>query len=165
MNAPRIIDQEQPGFYQLRLVKNGAYVAARIFRECHCTVNGGADCAAHDWCESCDRFPPLRAEIDGEDAVPLLWCRVEGSGDQQHGGVVHQHDGRTEGLLHRGDRDLDFVGVGDVTGDVHDPEATGLRGRNVEGGDSGAGVTKRDRDRVPNAAAGSRDYAGESVDA
>lgn len=70
MNAPRIIDQEQPGFYQLRLVKNGAYVAARIFRECHCTVNGGADCAAHDWCESCDRFPPLRAEIDGEDAEP-----------------------------------------------------------------------------------------------
>jgi len=70
----RRIDQPQPGYFTLRLVKGGPFVPARIHRTCHCTVNGGDDNAAHDWRESCDRYPFLAGEIDGKPAnVDRIW--------------------------------------------------------------------------------------------
>jgi len=56
----------EPGYFRLRLVKNGPFVAARISRTCHCTINGGPTNEAHDWQETCDRYPQLFAEINGE---------------------------------------------------------------------------------------------------
>lgn len=68
VTAPRAIANPQPGFFQLRLVKLGPFVPARIARTCVCTVNGGDAQAEHDWRPTCDRFPPLEATINGEPA-------------------------------------------------------------------------------------------------
>lgn len=77
MTAARRIDMPRPGFWRTRLVRGGPAVAARIWRPCGCTVNGGDANAEHDWRDTCDRFPPLQAEIDGRPADVLrVWtCR------------------------------------------------------------------------------------------
>jgi len=68
MNAPEI------GFYRLRLTKGAVDVAARIHRTCACTVHGGEANAEHAWRDGCDRFPPLRGEIDGQPCDPnRIW--------------------------------------------------------------------------------------------
>ncbi len=54
-----------PLYFKMRLVHKGPFVACKIGRICVCTVNGGDDSAAHEWSESCDRYPPISAEING----------------------------------------------------------------------------------------------------
>lgn len=65
-----ITDQPQPGYYTRTLVPGGPRVPARIWRPCHCTVNGGDDNRQHDWSETCDRFPPLACDVDGRAVDP-----------------------------------------------------------------------------------------------
>jgi len=63
-----------PGHFKIRLRRGGPYVAARISRECHCTVNGGNENAAHEWRSTCDRYPPMFAEADGRYTdVERVW--------------------------------------------------------------------------------------------
>lgn len=62
MNAPRHINDPRPGFFLVRKVRRGPLVPARIWRPCHCTINGEDE---HAWRDTCDRYPGLSAEIDG----------------------------------------------------------------------------------------------------
>ena len=39
----RLHSKPEPGFFKMRLVKKGPYVAARIMRTCACTVNGACE--------------------------------------------------------------------------------------------------------------------------
>ena len=58
----------------LRVSGGRRWVAARIHRTCHCTIHGGDDSTPHPWRESCDRYPHLVAEIDGEPAsIERVW--------------------------------------------------------------------------------------------
>lgn len=63
--------QPHEGHFVTRLVKGGPEVPARIWRPCHCTINGGDDNRVHDWRDSCDRFPALACEVDGRPVDPL----------------------------------------------------------------------------------------------
>lgn len=71
------MDDPRVGFFKTKLVKNGPFVGARIFKTlCQCTVNGGDEEIKHPWEESCDRFPKpeLSAEIDGRPAhITRVW--------------------------------------------------------------------------------------------
>lgn len=58
----------EPCFRQIKRVKGAVWLAARIHRTCHCTVNGGDESAPHPWRDTCDRYPHLAAEIDGKPA-------------------------------------------------------------------------------------------------
>lgn len=70
----RDINDPRPGFFLVKKVRGGPEVPARIHRPCCCTVNGGDDNESHEHQPTCDRFPPLRAEIDGEPAPVLrVW--------------------------------------------------------------------------------------------
>lgn len=67
----RPIHQPRPGFFAMRLVKGGAEVGAAIWRGCRCSVNGPEH---HHWRETCDRYPPLQAVINGQEApVQRVW--------------------------------------------------------------------------------------------
>lgn len=59
-----------PFYFKMRMVSKGPYVACKVGRMCVCTVNGGDENASHEWSESCDRFPPIASEINGE-SFPL----------------------------------------------------------------------------------------------
>jgi hypothetical protein len=73
MTEMRRIDDPRPGFFQLRLVKGGPFVAARIWRECP-WVDPSSDAHPEDWCRPLDRPRPLQAEIDGKPAeVERVW--------------------------------------------------------------------------------------------
>ena len=66
-------DLPRSGFFKTRLVKDGPWLAAKIFpTPCHCTVNGGDDNEPHLWKITCDRYPhpKLSAEVDGEISDP-----------------------------------------------------------------------------------------------
>ena len=64
----------QVGYYKLRLVKGGPFVPARIIRICHCTIGAEGD-RPHEWFFTCDRYPPLSAEINGQEAdVARVWA-------------------------------------------------------------------------------------------
>lgn len=52
-------------YFKMRLVHKGPFVACKIGRMCVCTINGGDDNTAHEWNASCDRYPPISAEING----------------------------------------------------------------------------------------------------
>lgn len=71
----RELGNPEPGLFKIRMVRGGIDVAARISRLCHCTVNGGGGNLAHEWAESCDRYPPLTAEINGRDrpGMKYVW--------------------------------------------------------------------------------------------
>lgn len=76
MSEARDLSNPRPGWFQTRLVSKGPLVPARIFRECHCTPNGGDDNDPHDWAPTCDRHPPLVAEIDGNEVeVEQVWAQ------------------------------------------------------------------------------------------
>ncbi len=60
---PRVYGEPKVGFFKVRVVARGPWVPARIFRLCHCTVNGGDGGQGHDWAGTCDRYPPLRAVV------------------------------------------------------------------------------------------------------
>ncbi len=73
----RAIDRPEPCLRQLKQSRGGVWVAARIHRTCHCTINGDHN-AAHDWLDTCDRYPPLEAEINGRPAdVDRVWTSGE----------------------------------------------------------------------------------------
>lgn len=74
----------EPCFLQVQLCHRGPLVAGRIWRPCTCTINGPAWTAEtneefqpHHWQDSCDRYPPLVAEVHGTDVeTPKLWRTV-----------------------------------------------------------------------------------------
>ena len=78
-SAARHAEDYQPGYFLARLAKDCPLLPARIWRPCHCTVNGGLDSETHDWRGTCDRYGHLVAEINGQPAS--LW-RVWTSRDE-----------------------------------------------------------------------------------
>lgn len=71
------LNKPLPGHYKRRLVKGGPFVPVHITRQCHCTPFGGPDNLAHEWSDNCDRYPPLMAWVNGEEADPYdiwSWC-------------------------------------------------------------------------------------------
>ena len=67
-------DTPRVGLYEIRKVRGGPLCAARIWRPCRCTVNGGDAGDEHPWRPTCDRFPQLQGIIDGVEADPLkIW--------------------------------------------------------------------------------------------
>lgn len=82
MQQPRDITRPEPGYFRMRLVKGGPWVAARIWRPCHCSINGAENDLAdsgfdvHEWLPTCDRFGPLAAECNGKEVEPgWVWER------------------------------------------------------------------------------------------
>lgn len=64
-------DEPQPGFYRVRLVKDGVWVAVKIWRPCVCTIGEEQE---HPWAEACDRYPRLLADIGTVRRFPeSLW--------------------------------------------------------------------------------------------
>ncbi|MFD2207186.1 hypothetical protein [Kiloniella antarctica] len=73
-SVSRDIGNPQPGYFKTRLVKNGPWVAARIWRECECTIGGGIP---HISRPSCDRAGWLMAEANGVEADPFkVWINT-----------------------------------------------------------------------------------------
>ena len=72
-------DFAEPCLRRMKRVSGGAWVAARIHRTCHCTINSyPEDCSPHPWRITCDRYPQLEAEIDGRPAdVDRVWTSGE----------------------------------------------------------------------------------------
>lgn len=67
----RTINEPQPGYWLVRLNRHSPWLPARIWRPCCCTIHGEKE---HDWQPDCDRFAPLRAEVDGIGVTPLsVW--------------------------------------------------------------------------------------------
>lgn len=68
MPEGRAIASPEPGFFKVRLVRGGPWVAARIFRPCPIEV-----LVYGEW-QAIDRWPALAAEIDGESCpVDRVW--------------------------------------------------------------------------------------------
>ncbi len=67
-------DKPQPCFRQVKEVKGGVFVPARIHRTCCCTIHGTDESLAHPWRDTCDRWPHLAAEINGRaTGVDRIW--------------------------------------------------------------------------------------------
>ncbi len=74
----RAIATPEPCLRRMKRRSGGAWVAAKIHRTCHCTINGGDESASHAWRMTCDRYPQLEAEIDGRPAdVERVWTSGE----------------------------------------------------------------------------------------
>ena len=69
----RDLNDPQPGFFKVRLVRGGPLVPAALCRPCCCTIGGGHDNTPHDWTEACDRYPQLTAFVDGVERFE--WVR------------------------------------------------------------------------------------------
>lgn len=66
--ATRVIDQPEPGFFLVQEAPGAAWMPARIVRPC--PIEFSVD-APWQWL---DRWPPLRADIDGRPAdVERVW--------------------------------------------------------------------------------------------
>jgi hypothetical protein len=65
----RRIDRPEPGFFKLRLVRGGPFVAAVIFMPCP-MVPADPDIHPGEWCTPLDRSRHLEARIDGRPAAP-----------------------------------------------------------------------------------------------
>ena len=52
-------------YFKMRLVHKGPFVACKIGRFCVCTINESDEGNSHEWDDSCDRYPPISAEING----------------------------------------------------------------------------------------------------
>lgn len=69
----RVINQPQPGYFKMRLVRKGPFVPAIIYMPCPCVPQGFA-IAPCQWLEPTERSRFLIAEIDGGDAeVERVW--------------------------------------------------------------------------------------------
>ncbi len=97
----RVIDRPEPCLRQVKQVRGGVWLAARIHRTCHCTINGGDHNAAHAWCDTCDRYPPLEAEIDGKPAdVDRVWTSGKDIDEAEYRFLI---DDRAHARQHRPD--------------------------------------------------------------
>jgi len=56
-----------PFYFKVRMARKGPFVAAKVSRQCACTINGGDDCLPHEWQESCDRYPDICSVVNGEE--------------------------------------------------------------------------------------------------
>ncbi len=54
-----------PGYFIYQHGSKKSFLA--LYQPCHCTVNGGDQEHSHPWMETCDRHPPVIAEIDGRE--------------------------------------------------------------------------------------------------
>ena len=78
MTEPRDISTPRAGLFEIRMIKGGVAVAARLWRPCQCTINGPD---VHDWQKTCDRYPHLTAEINGVEkprATAVWWVWLSG---------------------------------------------------------------------------------------
>ena len=70
------VDKPECGTYRIKRAKGGIWTPVLIHRPCLCTLGREEE---HDWIPDCDRYPPLRALVDGwEDVDPMTvwnWCR------------------------------------------------------------------------------------------
>ena len=71
----RRVDLPQTGYFEVKMVKGGVGVAARLWRPCQCTIHGPD---VHDWLDTCDRYPRMVGDINGrerdrESAVWWVW--------------------------------------------------------------------------------------------
>ena len=55
------------GYFVYHRGSRDYFLALHRLPTCQCTVNGGDENTIHDWLTTCDRFPPVVAEQDGED--------------------------------------------------------------------------------------------------
>ena len=93
----RAIGTPQPCYRQVKEVKDGVFVPARIHRTCHCTINGGDESMAHPWRDTCDRYPHLEAEINGRPTgVDWIWTSGEEIDEAEYlyRMAVFEHDRR-----------------------------------------------------------------------
>ncbi len=73
------IDKPEPCLRKVRKRAKAPWLPARIHRTCMCTVNGGDESAPHPWRDSCDRYPHLMGEVNGEptDDIERIWTARE----------------------------------------------------------------------------------------
>jgi len=87
-----LVGHPEPGTYRTRLIKHGPWVPVRIFRACACTIGGEI---LHDWSPRCDRYPPIRALVDGQEWwAPLdIWnrCRPISEAEYRYLVAVAEH--------------------------------------------------------------------------
>lgn len=77
MRNARRIDRVSPGWFRMRMVRGGPFVAARIFLPCP-IVPCDPDIDPFEWCRHYDRSRQYLAEIDGEAAdVMRVWTGAE----------------------------------------------------------------------------------------
>lgn len=71
----RKISQPELGWYKFKRQHDGRWLAARIDRDCYCTVNAPSP---HDWLDSCDRHPRLRGVLGSQEIDPNeIWLSGE----------------------------------------------------------------------------------------
>ena len=67
------VDRPRPGHFKTRLVKNGPWVPALIYRPCP-WVSPEIDIGPDEWCWPMDRYPPLEALInDRPVSIDQVW--------------------------------------------------------------------------------------------
>ena len=97
----RAIASPEPCLRQIKLVRGGVWLPARIHRTCHCTLNGGDESAPHPWRDTCDRYPQLEAEINGRPAsVDRVWTSGEEIDEAEYRYLM---DDRAHARAHRPD--------------------------------------------------------------
>ena len=97
----RAIASPEPCLRQVKEAKDAVWVAARIHRTCHCTVNGGDKSSPHPWRGTCDRYPHLAAEVNGRAAnVDRVWTSGE---DITEGEYLYLMADREHARRHRPD--------------------------------------------------------------
>jgi hypothetical protein len=83
MKAHIDINKPVVGWYKCRMVSQGPWVAARVFKHpCVCTPGSEVNGEPHDWDQGiCDRHPPLGCEVNGREVIDILkaWPSIGGN--------------------------------------------------------------------------------------
>ncbi len=113
MFSPRNIEDPQICFRQIKVTKGGVWVPARIHRTCRCTPNGGDESAPHEWRDSCDRYPHLQGEVEGQPAgVNYIWTTGQSIEEHEYRYLmadhVHARNHRPDSPQANPDRTVDF---------------------------------------------------------
>ena len=166
-----------PGETALTRIPNGPFLECERFRQAENTClgsgvrkgaglrqgrldgshvdNRSAAAFAHAWKHGA-RTQPHRAQVDGEERLPVVHRhrnRIEGS---VHAGVVDEHIHRAELGLDRGERLLDLIGRADIA-PLHDGRAGRVLRVEVEGSDACPSLAERADGRGADTAGAARD--------